>query len=178
MPDRRPLSAELAAFLDAGAPPILFGFGSMRAARASASTLIAAARALGYRAVVLRGWAGLGQSDDSADWLSVGETNLQALLPRVAAIVHHGGSGTTTQAMQAGIPQVVVPHEFDQPYYAERVAALGIGIRHAASEPTADSLAEALDQALTPSVTARAQTLATAVRTDGTSAAAREILGR
>ena len=178
MPDRRPLSAELEAFLDAGVPPILFGFGSMRAPRASASTLIAAARALGYRAVVLRGWAGLGPSDDSADWLSVGETNLQALLPRVAAIVHHGGSGTTTQAMQAGIPQVVVPHEFDQPYYAERVAALGIGIRHAASEPTADSLAEALDQALTPSVTARAQTLATAVRTDGTSVAAREILGR
>ena len=178
MPDRRPLSAELEAFLDAGVPPILFGFGSMRAPRASASTLIAAARALGYRAVVLRGWAGLGQSDDSADWLAVGETNLQALLPRVAAIVHHGGSGTTTQSMRAGIPQVVVPHEFDQPYYAERVAALGIGIRHAASEPTADSLAEALDQALTPSVTARAQTLATAVRTDGTSAAAREILGR
>jgi vancomycin aglycone glucosyltransferase len=139
--------------------------------------LIAAARALGYRAVVLRGWAGLGHSDDSADWLAVGETNLQALLRRVAAIVHHGGSGTTTQAMQAGVPQVVVPHEFDQPYYAERVAALGIGIRHAAFEPTADSLAEALDRILAPSVTARAQTLATAVRTDGTSVAARDILG-
>jgi vancomycin aglycone glucosyltransferase len=178
MPDRRPLSAELEAFLDAGVPPILFGFGSMRAPLAAASTLIAAARALGYRAVVLRGWAGLGPSDDSADWLSLGETNLQALLPRVAAIVHHGGSGTTTQSMQAGIPQVVVPHEFDQPYYAERVAALGIGIRHAPSEPTADSLAEALDRILTPSVTARAQTLAAAVRTDGTSVAAQEILGR
>ncbi len=178
MPDRRPLSAELRTFLDAGAPPILFGFGSMRAPRAPASTLVAAARALGYRAVVLRGWAGLGSSDDSADWLSVGETNLQALLPRVAAIVHHGGSGTTTQAMRAGIPQVVVPHEFDQPYYAERVAALGIGTRHAASEPTADSLAEALDRSLTTPVPARARTLATAVRTDGTSVAAREILGR
>lgn len=178
MPDRRPLSAELEAFLDAGSPPILFGFGSTRAPRAPASTLIAAARALGYRAVVLRGWAGLGPSDDSADWLSVGETNLQALLPRVAAIVHHGGSGTTTQAMRAGLPQVVVPHEFDQPYYAERVAALGIGSPDAASEPNADSLAEALDRILTPSVTARAQALAAAVRMDGTSVAAREILGR
>jgi vancomycin aglycone glucosyltransferase len=178
MPDRRPLSAELEAFLDAGMPPILFGFGSMRAPRAPASTLIAAARALGYRAIVLRGWAGLAPSDDSADWLSVGETNLQALLPRVAAIVHHGGSGTTTQAMRAGIPQVVVPHEFDQPYYAERVTALGIGSPHAASEPTAESLAEALDRILTPPVATRAQTLATAVRTDGTSVAAREILGR
>jgi vancomycin aglycone glucosyltransferase len=178
MPDNRPFSAELETFLDGGEPPILFGFGSMRTARAPASTLIAAARALGYRAIILRGWAGLSASDGAADWLSLGETNLQALLPRVAAIVHHGGSGTTTQAMRAGVPQVVVPHEFDQPYYAERVAALGIGTRHAALEPTAHSLAEALDRILTPSFTARAQTLASAVRTDGTSVAAREILSR
>ena len=176
MADQRPLSDELEAFLDAGEPPILFSFGSMRAPRASGPAMIAAARALRYRAIVLRGWAELAPSGDSPDWLSVKETNLQALLPRVAAIVHHGGSGTTTQAMRAGIPQVVVPHIYDQPYYAERVAALGIGIAHPTQEPTADSLAEALDRSLACTVITRARSLATAVRTDGTAVAARVIL--
>ena len=91
--------------------------------------------------------------------------------------MHHGGSGTTTQAMRAGTPQVVVPHEYDQPYHAERVAALGIGTAHP-EDPTADSLAEALERILTPPVRARAQAMAGAVRTDGTAVAAREILGR
>ncbi len=178
MPDRRPLSDEVQAFLEAGEPPILFGFGSILAPRTSGPELLAAARALGYRAIVLRGWADLAPSDGTRDWLSVGETNLQALLARAAAIVHHGGSGTTTQAMRAGTPQVVVPHSYDQPYHGERVAALGIGTTHPASEPTADSLAEALDRTLAPQVRLRAQALAGAVRTDGTALAAREILGR
>ena len=88
--------------------------------------MLAAARSLGHRAIIMAGWAGLTAAERSSDWLSVGETNLQALLPRAAAIVHHGGSGTTTQAMRAGVPQVVVPHYFDQPYFAGRVAELGI----------------------------------------------------
>ena len=144
MVDRRSLSEELEAFIEAGEPPILFSFGSMLAPLVSGSTLIAAARALGYRAIVIRGWADLVPPGESPDWMSVGETNLQALLPRVAAIVHHGGSGTTTQAMRSGTPQVVVPHNFDQPYFAHRVAALGIGIAHPPHEPTAASMAEAL----------------------------------
>lgn len=176
MADRRSLSEELEAFIEAGKPPILFSFGSMLAPLASGSTLIAAARALGYPAIVLRGWAELVPPGVSPDWMSVGETNLQALLPRVAAIVHHGGSGTTTQAMRSGTPQVVVPHNYDQPYFAHRVAALGIGIAHPPHEPTAASLAEALDRSLACTVTARARSLATAVRTDGTAAAAKVIL--
>src|SRR5205814_2229391 len=116
--------------IEAGAPPFLFSFGSMLAPLATGSTIVAAARALGYRAIVLRGWAELAPPGDSPDWMSVGEVNLQALLPRVAAIVHHGGLGTTTEAMRSGTSQVVIPHNYDQPYYARRVAALGIGIAH------------------------------------------------
>jgi vancomycin aglycone glucosyltransferase len=177
MPDRRRLSAQVEAFLDAGEPPILFGFGSMLAPGASGSTVLAAARAVGYRAIVLRGWGDLAPSDGYPDWLSVGETNLQAMLGRVAAVVHHGGSGTTTQAMHAGTPQVVVPHSYDQPYHAQRVAALGIGAVHPESEPTAGSLAETLDGILTPTVRTRAESLKSAVRMDGTAVVAREILG-
>jgi vancomycin aglycone glucosyltransferase len=177
MPDTRPLSDELEAFLDAGEPPVLCGFGSIRRPRTSGPSMLAAARALGRRAIIMRGWSELAGSDDSPDWMSVGEINLQALLPRVAAFVHHGGSGTTTQTMSAGTPQVVVPHEYDQPYFAERIAILGIGIAHPASEPTTHSLAEAIDKVIAPSVRRQAQALAGDVRTDGTAAAAREILG-
>ncbi|MFY9919727.1 MAG: glycosyltransferase [Mycobacterium sp.] len=175
--DDRRLSDELEAFLDAGEPPLLLGFGSIRRPRTSGSALLAAARALGRRAIILRGWSGLAASEVSPDWLSVGETNLTALLPLVAAFVHHGGSGTTTQAMRAATPQVIVPHEYDQPYYAERVATLGIGVAHPASEPTADSLADAIGKALAPPVRSRAEALAGEVRTDGAAVAAREILG-
>jgi vancomycin aglycone glucosyltransferase len=71
----------------------------------------------------------------------------------------------------------VVPHEYDQPYFAERVASLGIGAGHPASEPTAASLSEALDRVLAPTVRDRAEAMASAVRTDGVAVAAREILG-
>ncbi len=174
--DARPLTEEVQRFLEAGDPPILFGFGSILKPRAAGPAMLAAARALGYRAIILRGWAGLTGSDASPDWLSVGEVNLQALLARVAAIVHHGGSGTTTQAMRAGVPQVLVPHHFDQPYFGKRVTALGIGT--ACSDPDPDSLVDALHTVLTEPVRTRALSLAGAVRTDGAAAAAREILGR
>jgi vancomycin aglycone glucosyltransferase len=108
--DRRPLSAELEAFLSAGEPPIYFGFGSTKTAQETSNTVIAAARAIGRRAIVLSGWAGLSLVDNQRDCLSVDEVNLQALFPRVAAVVHHGGAGTTTTAAKAGVPQVIVPH--------------------------------------------------------------------
>jgi vancomycin aglycone glucosyltransferase len=175
-PDPRPLADDLHKFLDAGEPPILFGFGSMPVQPTAGATMVAAARTLGRRAIVLRGWAGIAAPDESPDSLTVSETNLQALLARVAAVVHHGGAGTTTQAMQAGTPQVVIPHSFDQPYHARRVEALGIGtaLRSSASQSIADALAKVLD----PQVKSRALAVAGTVRTDGVEVAARVLLGR
>ena len=74
-----------------------------------AAAMIAAARALGRRSIVSRGWAHLSLSDDEGDALAIAEVNQQALFTRVAAVVHHGGAGTTTGAAQAGTPQVIVP---------------------------------------------------------------------
>ncbi|HEY7052853.1 MAG TPA: glycosyltransferase [Mycobacterium sp.] len=176
--DRQPLPPDVVAFLDAGDPPIYFGFGSMRVARALGPVLIAAARDIGYRAIIHRGWADLSAVDDSSDWLAIGQTNHQRLFARVAAVVHHGGSGTTTAAARAGVPQVVVPHHYDQYYFAERVVALGIGAGYEHAEPAADSLSNALKSVLSPTVAARARSVAASVHTDGTSVAAREILGR
>jgi vancomycin aglycone glucosyltransferase len=169
--DEHPLSPELTTFLDAGEPPVYFGFGSMPATQDLGQTMIRSARELGRRAIVHRGWADLTPDDDGPDWLSIGEVNHQALFPRVAVVVHHGGAGTTTAAAHAGTPQVVMPQMYDQPYWAERVRQLGIGTVCAA----ADSLTTALSHAMTPDVATRAKGIAEQVRTDGASVAARRI---
>jgi UDP:flavonoid glycosyltransferase YjiC (YdhE family) len=94
------------------------------------------------------------------------------LFGRVAAIVHHGGAGTTTTATRAGAPQVVVPQWGDQPYWAGRVAGLGIGAAHDGPAPTTGSLSAALSKALTPEIRARAAAVAGTIRTDGATVAA------
>jgi vancomycin aglycone glucosyltransferase len=176
LPDDRPLSPELAAFLDAGDPPVYFGFGSIRAPEDLAKNMIQAARAVGRRAIVLRGWADLSLLDNEPDCLSIGEVNQQALFKRVAAAVHHGGAGTTTAATRAGVPQVVLPQHADQPYFAHRVEDLGIGYAHAFGAPTAESLAEGLSHALKPDVAVQAESIAGQIRTDGVDVAARRLM--
>ncbi|MFM9451396.1 glycosyltransferase [Streptomyces europaeiscabiei] len=178
VPDERPLPPELTAFLDAGAPPVYVGFGSIAiggsedVARAS----IEAIRAQGRRAIVSRGWAELALVDDRDDCFVVGETNHHALFRRVAAVIHHGGSGTTTTATWAGAPQVVVAQGADQPYFASRVASLGIGAAHDGPTPTFDSLSAALEVALAPETRVRAAAVAQTVHTDGATVAAKLLL--
>jgi vancomycin aglycone glucosyltransferase len=174
LPDERPLPADLVAFLNAGTPPVYVGFGSMRGVVKDASRVtIEAARAQGRRVLVGRGWANLALIDDRDDCFAVGEVNQQALFGRVAVVVHHGGAGTTTTAARAGAPQVVVPQaDADQPYWAGRVADLGIGAAHDGPAPTTESLSAALRTALTPQTRARAAAVAGAIRTDGATVAA------
>jgi vancomycin aglycone glucosyltransferase len=176
LPDERPLSPELETFLETGEPPVYFGFGSMRAPQDLCQVMIQTARTLGRRAIVSRGWADLSLVDNEPDCLAIGEANLQALFTRVAAVVHHGGAGTTTAASLAGAPQVVVPQFYDQHYWAQRVHHLGIGTAHAAGTPTTGSLSGALTRALQPEVTACAQSIASAVRRDGAQAAAQRLM--
>ena len=175
-PDQRPLSPELEAFLDAGEPPIYFGFGSMHVPQDLGRVVLTVARALGRRAIVSRGWAEVVLPDNEPDCLPVGEVNLQALLKRVAAAVHHGGAGTTHVATGAGVPQVVVPQIYDQHYWAMRIHQLGIGTAHAPGTPTADSLIDALKSALEPQIAVRARSVATSIHTDGAEVAARRLI--
>ena len=176
LPDERPLSPELETFLETGEPPVYFGFGSIRAPQGLSQVMVQTARALGRRAIISRGWADLSLVDNEPDCLTIGEVNQQALFKRVAAVVHHGGGGTTTAAGLAGAPQVVIPQMFDQHYWAQRIHHLGIGTAHAAGTPTTDSLTSALKHTLQPEVAARAQSVATAVRSDGAQAAAQRLI--
>jgi vancomycin aglycone glucosyltransferase len=178
LPDERPLPQELEVFLDAGAPPVYVGFGSMAAHAPKGIARVAtdAVRAHGRRVVLARGWADLAPIDDQDDCFVVGEVNQQALFRRVAAVVHHGGAGTTTTAARAGAPQVVIPRIADQPYWAARVAELGIGAAHHGPTPTSDSLSAALATVLTPETGSRAGVVAGAIRIDGTTVAAKLLL--
>jgi vancomycin aglycone glucosyltransferase len=176
LPDERALSPELERFLDAGEPPVYFGFGSTHMPGEIIHVMIPTARALGRRAIVSRGWADLSLVDTEPDCLAIGEVNLQALFKRVAGVVHHGGAGTTTAAALAGAPQVVIPQVYDQHYWARRIHDLGIGTAHAPGTPTTDSLTEALEHTLRPDVAARARSIASAVRRDGAQAAAQRLM--
>jgi vancomycin aglycone glucosyltransferase len=173
--DRTPLPADLEAFLDSGDSPVFVGLGSMPATTDVSRPLIGAARAVGRRILVSRGWAGLDLIDDAGDCLAVGDVSHELLFPRVAAVVHHGGAGTTAAAARAGIPQVVTPMFGDQPYWAGRVVALGLGDTVPYSAITEQSLTNALQHALDPAVAARARVFAGQVRADGAATAAREL---
>lgn len=184
VPDDRPLPPEIMRFLDAGTPPVYVGFGSMpmrEAGEAVVRLTLEALRARGRRAVLSGGWAGLAATD-APDCLVVGEVNHQALFPRTAAVVHHGGAGTTHAAARAGAPQVIVPQIVDQPYWGGRIERLGLGAVLAGPEeggrvPTAEALAVALDTALAEDTRSRASGTAGAIRSDGAAVAARRLLG-
>ncbi|WP_414939954.1 glycosyltransferase [Amycolatopsis sp. cmx-11-51] len=176
LPDERPLSAELAAFLDAGSAPVYVGFGSATGTADAASVAIEAIRAEGRRVILSQGWADLALPDDRDDCFAVEETNLQVLFGRVAAVIHPGSAGTTHVATRAAVPQVVIPRYTDQPYFAGRVAELGIGAAHEVADPTSDSLSAALATALAPETRTRAKAVAATVHTDGATVAAELLL--
>jgi len=147
--DPAPLDAEVEAWLAAGDAPVYVGFGSMvhdDVARLTRIIVEGAARQ-GRRVLMSKGWAGLGEGQLPAYVKVVhGPMPHAKLFPRMAAVVHHGGSGTTAQALRAGVPQVIVPHIMDQFYYAERLLQLGLAPRGIpVKQLSAQKLAAALD---------------------------------
>ncbi len=117
----------LAAFLDGGPPPVFVGFGSMRPRdpRRTSALVVDALRRAGRRGIVSAGWAGLEASGD--DVLVVQDVPHDWLFPRCAAVVHHGGAGTTGTAVTAGVPSFAVPFFADQFFWGVRTARLGVG---------------------------------------------------
>ncbi|EME51204.1 Glycosyltransferase, family 1 [Amycolatopsis decaplanina DSM 44594] len=142
--------AELRDFLDAGPAPVYIGFGSMagRDSRRTRAVVEEAVRQTGVRAVLATGWGGISADAGTDDLFVIDHAPHDWLFPRMSAIVHHGGGGTTGAALAAGIPQVVCPFVADQPYWANRMHSVGVApapIRQ--QRLTADRLAAALRQA-------------------------------
>lgn len=144
--------ADLEAFLQNGPPPVCIGFGSMshRDPEATMRLVLDALHTTRRRAVVLSGWGGMRGTDVPSDVFVADSVPHAWLFPRVAAVVHHGGAGTTAAGIRAGVPSVVVPFHGDQPFWARRVAELGAGpapIPRRRLSPLA--LAGALEEAVT-----------------------------
>jgi vancomycin aglycone glucosyltransferase len=170
------LPDEVEAFLAQGDPPLYFGFGSMRATSDTSRVFIEAARALGRRSIVSQGWAKLQPIDAGSDCLCVSDLAHETLFPRVAAVIHHGGAGTTTAAARAGIPQLVVPHLYDQYYWAHRVRELSIGFACEGREGLdVNVMTAGLQQCLRPGTVANARALAGRITLNGARVAAERL---
>lgn len=144
--------ASLLHFLEVGAPPVFIGFGSMpvRDPQRVTQVVLEAVQRSGQRAILHTGWAGIGQTDLPTAVYQLDYAPYCWLFPQMAAVVHHGGSGTTGFGFWAGVPTILVPFLFDQFYWGRRIEALGVG---PAAVPykklTAERLALALETAVT-----------------------------
>ena len=144
--------ARLRAFLEAGPPPVLVSFGSLITGRAGRLTevTLGALQRTGQRGLLVRGWGAIQERDLPDSVLAVDSVPFEWLFPRMAALVHHGGVGTTAAGLRAGVPAVVVPFIADQPCWGWQVQRLGVGPGPIPPKKlTVDRLAAAIDTAVT-----------------------------
>jgi rhamnosyltransferase subunit B len=163
------LSADLQAFRQAGPPPLVFthGTGNTQAAAYFRHARAAATR-LGRRAVFLTPHRDQVPADLPATMLWQDYVPLRALLPHAAALIHHGGIGTTAEALRAGTPQLVVPLAHDQFDNGARVTTLGVGATLPAARLTEDRLVHALGALLAaPGLDARTRAVAARFTPEG-----------
>lgn len=138
---------DLAAFLEEGEPPVYVGFGSMagRDPERLAQVVLAALLKAGQRAVVATGWGGMRVMSSPEHVFVLDSAPHGWLFPRMAAVVHHGGAGTTAEGLRAGVPSIIVPFAVDQPFWGKRVQSLGAGPEPVrAAHLNADKLAGAI----------------------------------
>lgn len=121
--------SELNEFIDKGDAPVYIGFGSMvhKNPSRSAETIFKAIKELGLRAIIASGWADFKIDKLDSSIFVCSHVPHHIILPKVKAIVHHGGAGSTWSSARAGVPQVAIPHMLDQFYWAERINQLGVG---------------------------------------------------
>jgi len=145
------LLPELDAFLDAGPPPVYAGFGSMpmRDQIRNTAVIVEAARLSGQRAVIGKFWDEPSDFSNSADIFFIKKYPHLKLFPKMAAVIHHGGAGTTATTAVSGVPQIIVPHLLDQYYWGNQVYQSQLGPKPIwRSELTSKKLAEAIRKCL------------------------------
>jgi sterol 3beta-glucosyltransferase len=162
--------ADLVEFLQSGAPPVYIGFGSMgsRNPEETADLVLQAVARTGQRAILQAGWGGLSKADVPDNILMINSVPHNWLFPHMAAVVHHGGAGTTAAGLRAGVPSIVIPFFGDQPFWGQRVADLGVGTAPIPRKQlTVEKLAQAIDRAATdPVMRQRAADLGAKIRAE------------
>ncbi|KAJ6551478.1 hypothetical protein B0H19DRAFT_1264120 [Mycena capillaripes] len=159
---------ELDAFLRAGPPPVYIGFGSIVVddPQRMISLLLQAVRVAGVRAIISSGWSNLG-GPPSPNVFYLGDCPHEWLFQHVAAVVHHGGAGTTACGLRNGKPTTIVPFFGDQPFWGDMVAAAGAGPRPIPhKELDVPKLVQAIAFCLTPEAAAAAKAIANKMRSE------------
>ncbi|KAI4211432.1 MAG: hypothetical protein LQ351_005734 [Letrouitia transgressa] len=162
----------LSNFLEDGEPPVYIGFGSIVVDDPDKFTamIFKAVELAGVRALVSKGWGGLGDKDYTPNNIYMLEnTPHDWLFPRVSAVVHHGGAGTTAIGLKCGKPTMIVPFFGDQPFWGAMVAKAGAGAQDTIpyKQLTANKLAEGIKQCLSFTAQQHAQKLADHIASEG-----------
>ncbi|MGD2156983.1 MAG: glycosyltransferase [Anaerolineales bacterium] len=161
---------DLANFIAAGDAPVFVGFGSMPVEHPEKTTqiILEAVRKAGQRLVLHAGWGELGEVPLPDNAIKVDYVPYDWLFPRMSAIVHHGGSGTTAAGLRAGVPSIVVPFLFDQRLWGNRVADLGAGPKPIPFRSlSAEKLTHAIQETVhNPEMKARAAELGAKIRSE------------
>ncbi|OHF01558.1 hypothetical protein CORC01_03048 [Colletotrichum orchidophilum] len=154
---------DLFQFLKAGPPPVYIGFGSivLDNPERMVNTILSAVKIAGVRAIISKGWSDLaGSQSESVYW--IGDCPHEWLFQQVAAVVHHGGAGTTACGLRNGKPTTIVPFFGDQPFWGDMVANAGAGPRPIHQKDlNLDNLGAAIQYCLTPQAASAAQAIAT-----------------
>lgn len=179
-PDWSP-DADLAAFLSAGEPPIYVGFGSMPGSDPERLTalVVEGLRRAGKRGLLATVGGALGHVGESEHVRVIAGAPHDKLFPLMGATLHHGGAGTTGAALRAGKPTAICPFFGDQPFWARRMVALGVGPQPLDKRKmTAYDLAAAFRAMDDPGMRARAADLGAAISAEDGVASAVEVIER
>jgi UDP-glucoronosyl and UDP-glucosyl transferase len=164
---------ELVKFLDAGEAPIYIGFGSISGVEDPESftkLVFGAVAKAGIRALISKGWGDMGKGMDVPDHIFLlDNVPHDWLFPKVRAVVHHGGAGTTAIGLKCGKPTMIVPFFGDQPFWGDMVARAGAGAKQCLplKKLTVDSFAESIRQCLTEEARQKAEKIAESIERDG-----------
>jgi sterol 3beta-glucosyltransferase len=163
-------SKELTQFLENGEPPVYVGFGSMVSGdpQAKAQMVIEALKRTEQRGILAKGWGGLEPSNVPESIHLIDEAPHDWLFPRMSAIIHHGGAGTTAAALRAGKPNIVTPFIADQPFWGRRIEALNAGPAPIPQKKlTIENLTDAVHKAVNdPTILQSAEALGEKIRSE------------
>jgi len=166
---------ELVEFLDAGEPPVYIGFGSIVVDDPDKFTnmIFEAVKIAGVRALVSKGWGGLGGDDTPDNIFMLENTPHDWLFPKCSAVIHHGGAGTTAIGLKTGKPTMIVPFFGDQPFWGDMVSRARAGAFECIpyKKLTAEKLAEGIKQCLTDEANENVQKIADSIAKEGDGAA-------
>ena len=164
-------SQELADFLAAGPPPVYIGFGSIVVDDPDAltQTIFEATKSVGVRALVAKGWGGIGGGESSIpeNLFMLDNTPHDWLFSKVSAVVHHGGAGTTAIGLYHGRPTMIVPFFGDQAFWGSMVANAGAGAEPVPHKDlTAEKLADGIRKLLSEECQLAAGEISKQIRED------------